>query len=88
MEKLPDPRLMAPLKASPMDEIGNDWPVAWQTGNSGEDGQDWCIYSTQTDRVRASQLACLDFPSDAKSDAEAIVAIVNAYRLGRLVLKS
>ena len=85
MDKLPNPKLMAPLKASPMDQIGNDWPVAWQTGNSGDDGQDWCI---QTDRVRASELADLDFPSDAKADAEAIVAIVNAYRLGMLVLKS
>jgi hypothetical protein len=27
----------------------------------------------------------LDFPSDAKTDAMAIVAIVNAYREGRLV---
>jgi len=83
MISLPNPDRMAPLRAAPIDEIGENWTVAYSTGNSGEDGRDWCI---QTDRVRASEMIDLDFPSDAKTDAHAIVAIVNAYRTGQLVL--
>ena len=82
MSELPNPDRMAPLRAAPVSDIGANWLVAWSTGYSVEGG-DWCI---QTDRVRASDLAGCDFPSDAKSDAHAIVAIVNAYREGRLVL--
>ena len=80
--KLPNPLKMAPLRADPISKMGENWPIAWNTGNSGDDGQDWCI---QTDLVRASEMIDLEFPADAKSDAEAIVAIVNAYREGRLV---
>lgn len=79
---LPDPKCMAPLRAAPIAEIGDHWPIAWSTGYSNDDNQDWCI---QTDHVRASELLHCEFPSDAKSDAEAIVAIVNAYRTGKLV---
>lgn len=80
--ELPNPDRIAPLRAAPISEIGDHWPIAWATGYSNADGNDWCI---QTDHVRASELCDLDFPSDAKTDAEAIVAIVNAYREGRLV---
>lgn len=82
MTALPDPRRIAPLKAAPKSTAMDDWLVAYQTGNSGEDGEDWCIV---TDNVRGSALMHLDLPSDARADAEAIVAIVNAYRAGQLV---
>lgn len=78
---LPDRRRMAPLKAAAVDDAFNDWPIAYQTGNSGEDGKDWAIV---TDRVNASAFYYLTFPADAKEDAEAIVAILMAYRSGRL----
>jgi len=73
---------MAPLRAAPISEIAENWTIAFSTGYSSADSQDWCI---QTDSVRASELLHYEFPSDAKSDAEAIVAIVNAYRTGKLV---
>lgn len=78
---LPDRRRMAPLKAASVDDAFNDWPIAYQTGNSGEDSKDWAIV---TDNVRASALMDMEFPADAKEDAEAIVAILMAYRSGRL----
>ena len=82
MTDLPDPRRMAPVKAAPAETATDNWIVAYQTGNSSEDGDDWCIV---TDNVRASVLMDLDFPGDARDDAEAIAAILNAYREGRLV---
>lgn len=82
MTALPDPRRIAPLKAAPKSTATDNWLVAYQTGNSGEDGEDWCIV---TDNVRGSALLHLDLPADARDDAEAIVAIVNAYRTGQLV---
>lgn len=80
--KLPDPKRMAPIAAFPDAQIGDNWMVLWCAGNSNDDGCDWHI---ATDRVRASELIDVEFPSDAKSDAKAIAAIVNAYRTGRLV---
>lgn len=82
IDNLPDPRRIAPLIAQPMSKVGENWPVAYQTGHSGIDGEDWCI---QTDNVRGSALMFLELPGDAKDDAQAIAAIVNAYRTGRLV---
>lgn len=83
-EHLPTPNRMAPLKAVPVDDrTADNWIVAYQTGNSGIDGNDWAIV---TDNVRASALMACEFPDDAGSDAKAIAAIVNAYRTGRLVL--
>ena len=82
MDRLPDPNRIAPLKAVPYSNV-EDWVIAYQTGNSGTDGQNWCIV---TDHVRASALLDLELPGDAREDAEAIVAIVNAYRTWRLVL--
>jgi hypothetical protein len=84
MKDLPDPKTMAPLLAAPNDTMGDNWPVAWTTGNSSDDGNDWHIC---TDQVRASEMAMCDFPSDSRTDALAIVAIVNAYRTGQLVPK-
>lgn len=81
MTKLPDPNRIAPLKAVPISEAPENWIIAYQTGASS-DGQDWAIV---TDNVRASALLHCDLPDDAREDAEAIAAIVNAYREGRLV---
>lgn len=84
-ERLPNPEHVAPVKAVPVDDhIADNWLIAYQTGNSGEDGKDWALV---TDNVRASAL-CFDyeFPGDAKHDAESMAAILNAYRTGRLVL--
>ena len=83
MTDLPDPRRMAPVKAVRSDTALDNWLIAYQTGNA-DDGADWCIV---TDNVRASVLFGLDFPADARDDAEAIAAILNAYREGRLVLR-
>lgn len=83
-ERLPPPHRMAPVKAVPVDDrTAENWIVAYQTGNSGIDGNDWAIV---TDNVRASALMDCEFPDDAGSDAKAIAAILNAYRTGRLVL--
>ena len=84
MTALPSPDRIAPLKAVPVDEnTADNWIVAYQTGNSGIDGKDWAIV---TDNVQASALAYrYDLPGDAGDDAKAIVAILMAYREGRLV---
>ena len=82
MTTLPDRSKMAPVRAAPISEVADHWSIAFTTGNSSEDGEDWCI---QTDHVRASELIFCEFLSDPKDDAEAIAAIVNAYREGRLV---
>lgn len=84
-DKLPPPSRIAPLKAVPVDDkTADNWIVAYQTGNSGYDGRDWAIV---TENVRGSALCfSYDFPGDARDDAEAIAAIINAYRTGRLVL--
>lgn len=82
---LPDPRSIAPLKAAPAEQCGENWTIAFTTGESSEDGREWCI---QTDNVRASETLEYELPLDAKHDAETLVAIVNAYRTGKLVLVS
>lgn len=82
-DRLPPPDRIAPLKAVPSRDAAKKWIVAYLTGHSGDDGQDWSIV---IDNVRGSPLLDLELPSDAKDDAEAIAAIVNAYRTGRLVL--
>lgn len=82
VERMPDPQRIAPVKAAPVSAMCNDWPIAYQTGNSQEDGEDWGIV---TDNVRASLFLGLDFPIDAKDDAEFLAYLVNAYRTGHLV---
>jgi hypothetical protein len=84
-ERLPPPHRVAPVKAVPVDDrTAENWIVAYQTGNSGIDGNDWAIV---TDEVCGSELCfTYDFPGDAGDDAKAIAAILNAYRTGILVL--
>lgn len=82
MERLPDPQRIAPVKAAPVSTMCDNWPIAYQTGNSQEAGEDWGIV---TDNVRASLFLGLDFPTDAKDDAEFLAYLVNAYRTGQLV---
>jgi hypothetical protein len=80
-DRLPPPNRIAPLKAAPMSTAMDNFLIAYQTG-AGE-ADDWAIV---TDNVRCSALLEFELPSGAKEDAEAIAAIVNAYRTGRLVL--
>lgn len=80
MSRLPDPARMCPVKAAPVDDLTDDWPICYQTGNSGAE-----LWGIATDNVRGSVMASQDFPADAREDAEAIAAILNAYREGRLV---
>ena len=82
-DRLPPPERIARVRAAPISKAGDGWLVAYTTGNSAEDGEDWCV---QTDNVRGSALLDLELPGDAKDDAESIAAILNAYRTGRLVL--
>ncbi len=80
-DRLPPPEKIAPLKAAPISTVMDNWLIAYQTG-AGEH-EDWAIV---TDNVHGSALLDLEFPSGAQEDAEAIAAILNAYRTGRLVL--
>ena len=77
---LPDPSRIAPVMAAPHTD---NWMVC-SFGNSSDDGMDWYL---TTDGVRASALIDTAFPADAKTDAIATAAIINAYRLGLLVRK-
>lgn len=78
---LPDPAWMAPVMAST--DSGSNWLIC-SFGNSGDDGQDWHLV---TDNVRAPMAVDLEFPEDAKLDALRVAAIINAYRMGLLVVK-
>lgn len=78
-----DPKRVAPVKAASKDAALDNWLIVWNAGYSDEDDGDWAV---TTDGVRASELADrYDFPADAKSDAEFIAELINAYRDGRLV---
>lgn len=78
---LPDPEWMAPVMAST--DCASNWMIC-SFGNSGEDNSDWFLVA---DTVRASHLADLEFPEDAKMDALRVAAILNAYRMGLLARK-
>lgn len=78
---LPDPAKMAPVMASTDD--ASNWLIC-SFGNSSEDGCDWHLV---TDTVRASMMADLEFPDDAKMDALRVAAVLNAYRMGILIIK-
>lgn len=80
----PKPSRVAPVKAACGDDLMEDWPILFKAGNSCQDGNDWGIC---TNNVRGSELMDLDFPQDAKDDAEFIAALINAYRTGELVRK-
>jgi hypothetical protein len=82
--KWPDPSRIACVKAAPGSDLLNDWPILFSSGNSGEDFDDWGLC---TDSVRGSELMACDFPTDAKSDAQFIAELINAYRRGELVRK-
>lgn len=64
-DHLPHPDMIAPMKAAPVSEAGDNWPVAYQTGFDGDDGEDWCIV---TDNVRGSALMWVDLPSSARPE--------------------
>ena len=76
---LPDPAWMAPVMAST--DCMSNWMIC-SFGNYGEDNSAWFLV---TDTVRASHLADLEFPEDAKLDALRVAAVLNAYRMGLLV---
>lgn len=78
---LPDREWMAPVLAS-TDPCSN-WMIC-SFGTSSDDNCEWFLV---TDRVRASMTVDLEFPEDAKMDALRVAAILNAYRMGLLVVK-
>lgn len=78
---LPDRNSMAPVMAS-TDPCEN-WLIC-SFGNSNEDGKDWHLV---TDQVRGSAMGDFEFPEDAKMDAIRTAAVLNAYRMGLLVVK-
>ncbi len=78
---LPDRAWMKPVRASA--NPGEGWLIC-SFGNSGNDGQDWHLV---TDNVRASGMEDAMFPEDAKTDAHAVAALCNAWRMGLLVIK-
>ena len=80
-DRIPPPDRFCPVLAV-NDTPNSNWIIA-STGNSQFDGEDWHIV---TDRVHASEMIDAEFPTDAKDDAEIIVALINAYRTGRLIL--
>lgn len=82
--KWPDPSRVARVKAAPASDLLNDWPILFSSGNSGEDFEDWGLC---TNNINASCLMGYDFPTDAKSDAQFIAELINAYRRGELVRK-
>lgn len=57
-----------------------DLPMA-HFGCSNEDGMDWGIHHDVTDEDGCA------FGQDAKTDAILVAAIINAYRMGLLVMK-
>jgi len=79
---LPDRAWMKPVMAAP--NVADGWLVC-SFGNIGDDGQDWYLV---TDNVRASGMASAIFPDDAKTDAHAIAAVMNAWRMGLIVLRA
>ena len=76
---LPEPSKIAQVMARPND-AGHLLLIA-SFGNSSEDGQDWSLYHEGSDDLSGV------FGWDAKHDAQSVANIVNAYRLGILVVK-
>jgi len=77
----PDPEKITPVMAS-TDPVSN-WMICG-FGASNEDSSEWFLV---TDNVRASEVADREFPDDAKIDALRVAAVLNAYRMGLLVVK-
>lgn len=78
------PEEVAPVMASPEDSLLDNWPILFRAGVSVEDNNMWGL---STENVQASRLLEYAFPSDAKSDAQFIAWLINAYRTGKVVLK-
>jgi hypothetical protein len=78
---LPDRAWMAPVMAST--DGGSNWLIC-SFGCSNDDGEDWHLV---TDHANASALGDAMFPIDARTDAMAIAALCNAWRMGLLVVK-
>ena len=74
---LPEPEFMNEFVAA--DNGGHLVPLC-HFGCSNEDGKDWGIYHDGHDYHNAAL-----FGIDAKSDARAVAAVLNAYRMGLLV---
>ena len=72
---LPEPRNVPPVIAA----TDSHWVLMCHFGNSNEDDQDWAVYHDG----RESDVRALG--DDAKSDAQCVAAIINAYRMGILV---
>lgn len=75
---LPDPHYMPSVEARG-DDGGHLIPMA-HFGNSSDDGKDWALFQEYTE-CELSELG-----QDARDDARIVAAIINAYRLGVLVL--
>lgn len=76
---LPDPRRLPVFIATGSDPFSHPVPMA-HFGNSSEDGKDWSICHDGTTEADA-------IGQDARDDAQIVAAILNAYRLGLLVVK-
>jgi hypothetical protein len=79
---LPIPERMAPVRAS---TTLNDWMICSFGLADGGEGEEWFL---TTDSVRASSLVDAHFPCDAKIDAHAVAALLNAWRMGCIVPKA
>lgn len=75
---LPEPHFMPELVAA--SSPGTMVPMC-HFGNSNEDGEDWAIYHDGMDYCGAATMG-----SDARDDAKIVAAIVNAFRMGLLVM--
>jgi len=62
-----------------INDDGSDWPLAYNTGNSAEDLND---YSIVANHLHASDIP--DELTDAKDTAELIVKLLNLYFRGML----
>jgi len=76
---LPDPTKLPPVMAST--DCTSNWLVA-SFGCDTRDGRDWHLVTVN---IRGSDTVGLTLMNGARDDAVVIAAIVNAYRLGKLV---
>jgi hypothetical protein len=89
LSALPDPIWMMPVRATKEAPRGDNTYLRRRFGtevccfgNSSEDGEDWYLVACSNGGPQGDDAI---FPEDAKSDAIAVAAIVNAYRMGLLV---
>jgi hypothetical protein len=79
--QLPPPERMLPVMAST--DAAENWLIC-SFGHDEQSGADWHL---TTDRVRGLDTCGMALAQDARADAETVAAILNAYRLGVLVVK-